>query len=441
MDARLLAAEIFETIKTRKYRYEEALSCHKDRYNRLSNREASFLKAIVITTCRHHGVLRDAIVQHLKRPLAKKQTLLDAVLMTSAAQILFLSLPDYAVVHTAVKLAKEHKRLTPFSSLINALLRTIARERQLLLEAYDSVKNLPPWLKDRWERFYGPESTKAMADAFAQEPFLDITTVSPDPQIWRTRLGALLLPTGSLRLQTRTPIKELPGYAEGAWWIQDGAAAIPARLFTLTSQQTVVDLCAAPGGKTAQLALSGAHVIACDRSESRLSRLRENVKRLALHPITILSGDALTLDFPQVDAVLVDAPCSATGTFRHHPDGLLIKEKTQLHELIILQAQLLDKAARLLQPNGHLIYATCSLEPEEGEDQINAFLKRWPTFRRYPISLDALIPYKENSSFTLNPALLTPQGDLRILPTYLTSLDSALSSWDGFFAAHLSVRE
>jgi 16S rRNA (cytosine967-C5)-methyltransferase len=437
---RILAAQIFETIKAKKCRYEEAVVHHKEKYNRLSSRDATLLRAIVITTCRHHGALRTYLAQNLKRPLPTKQTLLEAVLMTGAAQVLFLSLPDYAVVHSTVKLAKKHKHLRPFAPLVNALLRTLARQRDVLLKAYESLHNLPPWLKNRWEHLYGSHTTKAMADIFCQEPFLDVT-VSSDPQGWCERLGALLLPTGSLRLQTRTPISELPGYKEGAWWVQDGATALSARLLPLTPEHTVLDLCAAPGGKTAQLALSGAHVIACDRSESRVRRLHENMKRLNLKNVEIECIDALTLDIPRVDAILLDAPCLATGTFRHHPDGLLIKDKTQLKALTLLQSQLLDKAASLLRPGGHLVYATCSLEPEEGEEQIRHFLERWPNFRRHPISLAQLTPYGDVSPCTLDPALLTSEGDLRILPTHLTYPDSSLSFWDGFFAAHLRARE
>ncbi len=434
--ARLLAAHIFNTIKEKKCRYEEAVFAHKERYNHLSSRDAALVKAIVMTTCRHNGVLSEAIRKNLKRPLHTKHKLLDALLMTGAAQIFFLSLPDYAVVHTLVNCAKKNKRLQPFSSLMNAVLRALTRQRTFWQETYNPLNNIPIWLKKRWENRYGSEATQAMASLFSQEPYLDITVASHE-DLWEKRLDAYRLPTGSLRLKTRTPIAQLPGYLEGGWWVQDSASALPAKLLALSPHHTVIDLCAAPGGKTAQLAQSGAHVIACDRSETRLKRLHENIKRLKLENVTVMCGDARTLDLPQADAVLLDAPCLATGTFRHHPDGLLIKEKAHLHALQELQANLLDKAASLLRPKGHLIYATCSLEPEEGEEQIDAFLKRWPNFQRCPISMEKLLQYPNDGMFHVESALCSPQGDLRILPTYLSSTDPSCSGWDGFFAAHM----
>src|SRR5690606_3029713 len=207
---------------------------------------------------------------------------------------------------------------------------------------------------------------------------------------WAETLGAHVLPTGSLRLTQRVPVPDLPGYAEGAWWVQDAAAALPARLIAPKAGERIIDLCAAPGGKTAQLAAAGASVLAVDRSPERLERLAQNMRRLSL-AVETLAADALNLDVPAADAVLLDAPCSATGTLRRHPDVAWTKRAEDITSLAQLQAQLIDKAATLVRPGGRLVYCTCSLEPEEGERQVAAFLARHRDFTRLPVAAEEKI--------------------------------------------------
>jgi 16S rRNA (cytosine967-C5)-methyltransferase len=242
--------------------------------------------------------------------------------------------------------------------------------------------------------------------------------------LWAERLGGVLLSTGTVRLTDRQPIPTLPGYAEGAWWVQDAAAALPARLLGARPGERVADLCAAPGGKTAQLAAAGAQVLAVDRSRRRLERLRENMARLRLS-VETAAADALELEAEPFDAVLLDAPCSATGTIRRHPDVPWTKHESDLAKLAELQARLLDKAAALTRPGGRLVYCTCSLEPEEGEEQARAFLARYPQFRRVPVESDEVPGLPEG---------LTPEGELRTLP-FQGGAGLGSRGLDGFFAA------
>jgi 16S rRNA (cytosine967-C5)-methyltransferase len=232
-----------------------------------------------------------------------------------------------------------------------------------------------------------------------------------------------------VRLLSRTGVPELAGFGEGAWWVQDAAAALPARLLSVQPGERVADLCAAPGGKTAQLAAAGARVLAVDRSAKRLVRLAENMARLGL-TVETAAADATALEAEPFDAILLDAPCSATGTLRRHPDAAWTKRETDLDGLTTLQARLLDRAAALLRPGGRLVCCTCSLEPEEGEDQVAAFLGRHPAFRREPVSADEVAL----------PDAVDRNGDLRTLPCLGFGPDLAERGMDGFFAARL-VRE
>jgi 16S rRNA (cytosine967-C5)-methyltransferase len=225
-------------------------------------------------------------------------------------------------------------------------------------------------------------------------------------------------------------VTELEGFNSGEWWVQDAAAALPARLLNAGPGSRVADLCAAPGGKTAQIAAAGAEVTAVDRSAPRLRRLAENLKRLGLTVKTI-TADATTLEAEPFDAILLDAPCSATGTIRRHPDVAWLKSGNDITRLTQLQARLLDAAARLLKPGGTLVYSTCSLEPEEGERQIAALLARNPALERSPVTADEVGGHAE---------FITGLGELRTLPHHLPHAEPRLAGLDGFFAARLRAR-
>jgi 16S rRNA (cytosine967-C5)-methyltransferase len=303
----------------------------------------------------------------------------------------------------------------------------VAKEGPQHLARIDSADfDTPPWLMQRWLRAYGAETARGIARANGQEPALDLT-VKSDAESWAARLHGNVLPTGTVRVAAQGRISLLPGFAEGAWWVQDAAAALPAPLFGDLRGKRVADLCAAPGGKTMQLAHAGAQVTAVDRSEARLARLRDNLTRVGL-PAETIAADATEWKAEPFDAVLLDAPCSSTGTIRRHPDVPWIKREADITALTSLQQRLLDRAAALVKPGGTLIYCVCSMEPEEGADQVTAFLKREPALRRRPISAVEVGGL---------PELLTPAGDLRSLPSHLPATDSRLSGLDGFYAARL----
>jgi 16S rRNA (cytosine967-C5)-methyltransferase len=392
----------------------------------LEHRDAALARAIAVVTFRRFGTIRQALLDRMAKRLPKEERALT-LLATAAAQVLFLDVPDHAAVDVTVGLTRSERPLQHLGGLANAILRRIAREREEILAGADPLEtDTPDWLASRWRAHYGENAARAIAAAHGRGGAVDLT-VKDDPAGWAERLSAILLATGAVRLVERGDLRELPGYADGAWWVQDAAAALPARLLDAKRGERVADLCAAPGGKTAQLAAAGAHVLAVDRSVPRLKRLAENMERLKLSVETQVA-DALALEAEPLDAVLLDAPCSATGTIRRHPDVPWIKSEDDLRKLAGLQGRLLDKAADLTRPGGRLVYCTCSLEPEEGEHQAAAFLKRRPDFRRAPVAPEELPGL---------PEAVTPEGDVRTLPHYGGAALGA-AGLDGFFIARFS---
>ncbi len=388
----------------------------------LSARDEALARAIAIVTFRRLGTLGQALNERLKRD-PKDERLLH-LLATGAAQILFLDIPDHAAVDSAVRLAQEDPKLHHAGGFINAVLRRVARERDMILGAQAPWLDTPTWLEERWVEQYGEELAERIAGAHRSMASVDLS-VKENAEDWAERLGGVLLPTGSIRLVERTAIRDLPGFDEGAWWVQDAAAALPARLLNAKPGERVADLCAAPGGKTAQLAAAGADVLAVDRSAKRLKRLEENLARLNLKAST-RAIDAEKLDEAPFDSILLDAPCSATGTIRRHPDVAWTKSEEDIRKLSGLQTRLLDKAASLLKPGGRLVYCTCSLEAEEGERQAAGFLTRHPEFARQAITADEIGGLAE---------CLTPEGDVRTLPCHLISSEHDRGGLDGFFIA------
>jgi 16S rRNA (cytosine967-C5)-methyltransferase len=416
--------------KTRGFALEDALA-QASRTAGLDAADAGLARAIATATFRRLGFLRRVLAARMSQGLPEDQPRLVALLATGAVQILDLNVPDHAAVDLGVRLAKADPQLQHLSGLVNAVLRRIVRERaEILAQPGDPLAdNTPDWLARRWSAAYGPETARAIAVAHLQGAALDIT-VRGSAAEWAERLGGVALPTGSVRLhEIRSNVADLPGYAEGQWWVQDAAAALPARLLAVRPGDRVADLCAAPGGKTAQLAAAGASVLAVDRSSPRLERLSQNFARLGLEA-EIRIGDALALpDEAAFDAVLLDAPCSATGTLRRHPDVAWTKTESDVSRLIGLQKRLFDKAATLVRPGGHLVYCTCSLEPEEGEAQVATFLTRNPNFSRVPVRVDEVGGLSE---------VIDASGDLRTLPAHLGgAATETRGGLDGFFASRL----
>jgi len=398
----------------------------------IPQRDAALARAICIVAFRRMGTIRTALAARMTGKPAKGQ--LRDLLTVIAAQILFLDVPDHAAVATGVGLARAHPDLKHYAKLVNALGRRIAREREAILAEAGPLDDLPEWLHARWLSRWGEAECIAMAGVLRQEAPLDLTLRDdqdgPARALWAERLDARILPTGSLRLADRRAVETLPGYDDGAWLVQDAAAAIPARLLAVGPGERVVDLCAAPGGKTVQLAARGADVLAVDRSQKRLTRVAENLARLRL-TAQLRAADVLALeDDLRFDAILLDAPCSATGTLRRNPDVAWTKTPEDIAKLVDLQRRLIDKAVRLLAPGGRLVYCTCSLEPEEGEAQARDLLERHADMQRIAITPGELAVSGSAADLA---GLIDAQGDFRALPHRGGS--GLVEGLDGFFAA------
>ena len=397
----------------------------------LSERDRGLARAIAMSATRRLGTIGDALMSRLEKGLPNHSGRLESILVAGVAQLLYLDVPDHAAVDLSVRLVQADPEARRFIKLANGLLRTIARERDAILSNDDPLhRDTPEWLAQKWIKSYGEDTAKKIASANMQEASVDIT-VKENATFWAEQLDGVVLSTGSVRLKGRTNITALSGYTDGSWWVQDAAAALPAMLLDPKPGEKIADLCAAPGGKTAQIANTGAEVIAIDRSAKRLERLTENMRRLGLSVETV-AIDALTYQGGPFDAILLDAPCTATGTIRRHPDVAWTKELPDLQKLASLQARLLKKAVDMLKPGGRLIYCTCSLEPEEGEMQIATLMESDGRVRR--------APFTRTDMTLLGPELgraINGQGELRTLPFMLPSDDPRLQGIDGFFAARL----
>ncbi len=391
-------------------------------------RDRAFTHLLVVTVLRRKGELDAVVSSFIDKSLPAKQGLVWPILLCGAAQLLCLETPPHAAISLAVDQARADTGARRFDRLVNAVLRRVAVDGAARLAQLDGVMlNTPDWLWQRWCNHYGQDGARAIAFASQQEAALDIS-VKADAAGWAEQLGGIVLPTGSVRLRARGRIEDLPGYDEGAWWVQDAAAALPARLLGDVGGQTVADLCAAPGGKTAELAVAGAHVCAVDLSAKRLERLHDNLARLHLSAEVVV-GDATTWNpGREFDHVVLDAPCTATGTLRRHPDILHLKRDRDIAPLSALQYQLLENASRLVRPGGQLVYCSCSLEPEEGIGHMARFLDQHPTFARKPVVAHEVGGIAD---------WITADGDLRTLPSHLPREEPGLSGVDGFYAARL----
>ena len=396
----------------------------------LADRDRALMRRLVATILRRLGTLGHVLSRLLDRGIPTDAPRAQSALLIGAAQILWMDVPDHAAVDLSVRLVQSDRRAAKYAGLVNAVLRRCTREGAGLVEELESqTLDIPAWLLARWSAHYGEATAKAMALALAHEPSLDIT-VKVGPEQWASRLHGEALPTGSVRTLLQGSVTMLPGFAEGQWWVQDAAAALPARLFGDVAGKRIADLCAAPGGKTAQLALAGAHVTALDRSPARMARLSDNLARLGLAVETVLA-DANEWQGGNdggFDGILVDAPCSSTGTIRRHPDVAWLRQEADIAALTSLQKHLLQKAVSLLKPGGTLVYCTCSLEPEEGEAVVAGLLANEPGVRRIPIEAGEVAGLTE---------ILNADGDLRTLPCHLPHADPRLAGLDGFYAARL----
>jgi 16S rRNA (cytosine967-C5)-methyltransferase len=421
--ARAVALGLLGAVLDRRRALDDALAADRD-LRSLEARDRAFARLLVATTLRRLGQLDALIDACLQHPLDRQRPAARHILRLGAVQLVFLDTPAHAAVDGAVGLA-EAAGARGLKGLINAVLRRLAREGRAMIAAHDAARlNLPPWIWESWTASYGKPTTRAIAAVLLQDPPLDLS-VRADPAAWAARLDARVLATGTLRRAGGGEIERLPGFADGAWWVQDVAAALPARLLGDVAGRRIADLCAAPGGKTLQLAAAGARVVAVDRAERRLARVRANLERLRLDA-EIVAADAATWQTAQpCDAVLLDAPCSATGAARRHPDVLHLKSPADVGRLTALQDRLLDNAVAQLAPGGTLIYCTCSLEAAEGPARIARLLASGAPVRRWPIDSAELAGLAE---------LITADGDLRTLPCHLAEA----GGMDGFYVARLT---
>ncbi len=390
----------------------------------LDPRERALARAILGMALRRQGQIVDALGRFLEKSLPRKSGQLAAILHVAAAQILFMDVADHAAVSIAVELAGEDHDARHFKGLVNAVLRRLTEQREAILASQDeALMNMPDWLSASWMRAYGVETARSIATAHLEEPALDLT-IRSDPEAWAKTLEGVLLPTGTVRLVAHSTIETMPGFADGAWWVQDAAAALPVRLLGNVAGKAVADLCAAPGGKTLQLANGGAAVTAVDISIDRLHRVRQNLDRMRLDA-ELVAEDILTWQPGRTfDAILLDAPCSSTGTIRRHPDVAVLKRPQDVAALAKLQAELIARAVDLLSPGGMLVYSTCSLEPAEGEIQVQRALAKLPL---------KLVPVEPSEVGGLEA--ICRGGFLRSLPSDLPSDVPRMGGLDGFFAA------
>jgi 16S rRNA (cytosine967-C5)-methyltransferase len=423
--ARQVALDLLGAVLRRKRPLDDAIEDNPD-MSALSVRDRAFARLLVATVLRRLGQIDALVAECLNTPLAPRAAIVQDILRLGIAQLMFLRTPPHAAVATSVDLA-HHRGLLSHKGLVNAVLRRLSVEGGGRVERQDAARlNTPEWLWRSWSHAYGGELARAIATAHLKEAPLDLT-VRTDEEAWQEKLQATKLPTGSLRRPAGGSVMSLPGYAEGAWWIQDAAASLPVRLFNGIAGREVVDLCAAPGGKTAQLANAGAQVTAVDRSTRRLDRLVTNLNRLQLR-VEAVAADALTWrpDHP-VDAVLLDAPCTATGAIRRHPDVPHLKQPEDVARLAVVQENLLHAAVDMLRPGGTLVFCTCSLETQEGPERIEALLRSGAPVERQPLNPGEIDAPSE---------WITAEGDLRTLPCHLAEFDGV----DGFYSARLVKR-
>ncbi|MBZ9675470.1 RsmB/NOP family class I SAM-dependent RNA methyltransferase [Mesorhizobium sp. ES1-1] len=424
--ARLLAAVIDARTPL------DGLTDHENghpQYRALDLRDRGLVRAILVTALRYRMTITGLLARRLEKSLPPNATALSHILHVAAAQILFLDIPDSAAVDLAVTHAKSDPRTQRFSGLVNGVLRTLARAKETELPAaLAATDEAPGWFSDRLKSTYGTEKARQILQAHRVEAPVDFT-VKTNPELWAEKLGGIVLPTGTVRVENAAgAIPELPGFADGAWWVQDAAASLPARLFGDIAGLRVADLCAAPGGKTAQLILAGARVTAVDTSKNRLVRLAANLERLGLSA-EIVQADLLKYEPAELfDAVLLDAPCSSTGTVRRHPDVPWTKTAADVEKLAGLQERLLARAVTLVRPGGRIVFSNCSLDPLEGEELYRAFLAATPAITHDPVGQGEIQGID---------AFLTPQGTLRTTPADLDLGTPERSGLDGFFAARM----
>ena len=413
-------------------------------WQKLEARDRAFARSLLMASLRHKGEI-DFILSQLLKKAPQTKTKVNEILCLGITQLLYMDVSDHAAIDTSVRLAKQSDKSRHLAKLVNAILRQVTRAKPEDLASPDGpLSNIPKLWRKRWTKHYGEEVAQKIALASLEPAALDII-VKADAEEWANKLDATIFHTldphnkpYGMRKDHKGIITELDGFKDGAWWVQDFSAHLPCTLFESApgfgslKDKKVADLCAAPGGKTAALLTRRAEVTAVDISEKRLQRLTENLDRLSLRA-EIKQADILDFEPEQkFEALLLDAPCSATGTIRRHPDILFLKNETLIFELKILQRKMLEKAIGFLKPGGILLYCTCSLEKEEGEEQIDEFLSAHSHVQRVPISKEEIGGHAD---------WLTKSGDVRLLPFFSPFECDEWPGMDGFFISRLRLSQ
>jgi len=401
-ESRLAAAELLHLTLDKRRTLDEAMEL-SETFGELEGSDRGFARAIASSALRHLGWIDETVQPFLSRPLAATGIEIRALIRAGAAQVWFLDVAPHAAVNATVDAARLTKGARSGGSFLNAALRRVS-EATPPGETLPAENIWPAWLRARLTDSLSTNGARALANAQRGEPALHLTAAR-EPATLAALIGGPLLPSGSVEAPGGA-IEEIPGFAEGTWWVQDQAAALPAKLLAAKAGERVLDLCAAPGGKTLQLAAAGASVTALDRSAPRLDRLHENLSRTGLKAdVIVADGETWTPDAP-FDKILLDAPCSALGTLRRHPEGAWIKTEADVARFPAVQARLLAAATRLLAPGGTLVYCVCSPIAAEGRDVVNAALTNG-TLVRLPVSAAECPGFED---------CVTPEGDVLTLP-------------------------
>lgn len=394
-----------------------------------SEKDLPFANMLILTALRRYVALHAVLHSFLSKKIPHKHRFAEYLLILAECEILYMQTAPYAVINETVANIR-HTTDRFLGGLANAVLRKISAQKESLLKKIETINPLPENFLQILDG-YSDAEIKQTAQSLNILPPLDIT-VKENPAEWAVKLKAELLPNGSLRLYNNPKVPALEGYNDGAWWVQDAAAALSVQVLPENLHGLkILDLCAAPGGKTAQLAARGAQVTAIDISAERLETLKQNMKRLNFNNVKTIAADAmefLQADTEKFDIILLDAPCSATGTFRRHPEVIFIKTKEDVQQQAYLQKQLLDKCINSLKIGGTLVYSTCSIAKEEGEIQIAEFVKKHSEFKICPIQDEQISIFGK-----WKDTLITSKGFIRTLPFYATSQNGM----DSFFICKL----